>query len=366
MEKNEFVDRLAEGKMTRRRFHQALAAAGLAMVTLPLGGRKAAAEEVTYFTWSGYDVPEFFPGYVAKHGANPNMPIFADEEEAFQKLRAGFFSDVVHPCSGRIKRWRDAGVITSIDTSRLTNWPNVFEALKPINGAADDGKQWFVPVDWGNTSVLYRADLVDVQEDSWGLLWDERYAGRLSIGNDITDTAIIAALYAGIADPYNMTDDDIAKVKELLLKQKPLLRFYWSDVTEFEAAMVTGEVVAASSWNSSIPTLRDQGLDVKYMNPKEGKLTWCCGLVLTAEAKEVDRAHDLMDAMLSPEAGTWLIDLGYGHSNRLAFEQASEETLANRGLAKNVDEHLKNGVFSAENQRLDDLQQMFEAVKAGT
>lgn len=367
MDKSEFTDRLATGQMTRRQLTQALAAAGLALVTLPLGGRRAAAEDqVTYFTWSGYDVPEFFPGYVAKHGANPNMPIFADEEEAFQKLRAGFSSDVVHPCSGRIKRWRDAGVIQPMDTARLTNWGNVFDALKPINGAADGGKQWFVPVDWGNTSVLYRADLVDVKEESWSLMWDERYAGRLSMGNDITDTAIIAGLLVGVADPYNMTDDDIAKVKDLLLKQKPLLRFYWSDTTEVEQAMATGEIVAATAWNASVPTLLDQGIDVKYMNPKEGRLTWCCGLVLTAEAKEIDKAHDLMDAMISPEAGAWLIDLGYGHSNRIAFEQASEETLAARGLAKNVEEHLKNGVFSAENSRLDDLQQMFEAVKAGT
>ncbi|MGH6931371.1 MAG: ABC transporter substrate-binding protein, partial [Dongiaceae bacterium] len=192
MDTNEFVDRLATGTLTRRQFHRALAAAGLAMVTLPVGNRAARAEDqVTYFTWSGYDVPEFFPAYGPKYGATPNLPIFADEEEAFQKLRAGFFADVVHPCSGRIKRWRDAGVIQPLDSSRLTNWPNVYEVLKSINGAADDGKQWFVPVDWGNTSVLYRADLVDVKEDSWGLLWDERYAGRLSIGNDITDTAII-------------------------------------------------------------------------------------------------------------------------------------------------------------------------------
>ena len=111
--------------------------------------------------------------------------------------------------------------------------------------------------------------------------------------------------------------------------------------------------------------LRKQGIDVKYMNPKEGRLTWCCGLILTAEAKEIDKAYDLIDAMLSPEAGEWLINLGYGHSNHKAFERVSEEVLAERGLAKNAEEHLKNGLFSRDNTRLDALQQMFEAVKAG-
>jgi len=366
MKNTELRARLADGAISRRQLNRLLGAAGIAMVTMPLTPRRARAEDqVTYFTWSGYDVPDFFPGYVKKHGANPNLPIFSDEEEAFQKLRAGFFADVAHPCSGRIHRWRDAGVLQPIDTSRLSNWGDVFPVLKTVNGAGDDGKQWFVPVDWGNTSVLYRADLVEVKEESWTLLWDERYKGRLSMGEDITDTAIICGLVAGVQDPYSMTDADIAKVKALLIKQKPLLRFYWSDTTVLEQAMASGEVVASSAWNASIAALRKQGIDVKYMNPKEGRLTWCCGLILTAEAKEIDKAYDLIDAMISPEAGVWLINLGYGHSNHKAFEQVSEEVLAERGLAKNAEEHLKNGLFSRDNTRLDDLQQMFEAVKAG-
>jgi len=365
MKTHELISRLADGSLSRRHLNRLLAGAGLALVTLPAGGGARGDGQATYFTWSGYDVPEFFPAYVAKHGGNPNLPIFSDEEEAFQKLRAGFQVDVAHPCSGRIRRWRDAGVLQAIDTSRLTNFADVVDVLKTINGAGDDGKQWFIPIDWGNTSVLYRADLVEVTEESWTLLWDERYKGRLSIGEDITDTAIIAGLVAGVADPYNMTDADMAKVRDLMTKQKPLIRFYWNDTTALEQAMATGEVVAASAWNSSIATLKGQGIDVKYMTPKEGRLTWCCGLILSSTAKEIDKAHDLMDAMLAPEAGEWLINYGYGHSNRKSFERISEEVLAERGLAKNAEEHLKTGVFSKENPRLDELQQMFEAVKAG-
>ncbi len=366
MEKMEFLDRLAEGTLSRRRFAQALASAGLAMVAMPVAPRLLRAEDqATFFTWSGYDDPGFFPAYVEKHGGNPNMPIFSDEEEeGFQKLRAGFTVDVAHPCSGRIERWRSAGVIQPIDTARLSNWPNVFDALKNLPGTNADGKQWFVPVDWGNTSVLYRTDMVEVTEDSWTILWDERYAGRLSIGEDITDTAVIAGLVAGAKDPHDMTDDEIARVRELLLKQKPLLRFYWSDTTALEQAVATGEVVATSSWNSSASQLREQGIPVAYMKPKEGILTWCCGLVLAHDAPQPDLAYDLIDALIDPRAGEWLVNYGYGHSNRKTFEIVSEELLARRGFPKDPAEHLKNGVFSKDNKRLDDLQRMFEEVKA--
>jgi spermidine/putrescine transport system substrate-binding protein len=366
MEKNELFDRIADGRMTRRDLHKALASVGLMAVAMPLVPRAARAEDqATYYTWSGYDVPEFMPGYVEKYGTTPNLPIFAEEEEAFTKLRAGYQVDVSHPCSGRIRRWRDAGILQPIDTSRLSNFGDMFPTLQSINGA-DEGGQWFVGVDWGNTSVVYRTDLVDIQEDSWTILWDERYAGKLSMGEDVTDTAIIAALVAGVADPYNMTDEDLAKVKDLLAKQKPLLRFYWSDNTTMEQALATGELVASSAWNSSVLTLRNQGLPVKFMSPKEGILTWCCGLVLMKDAPQVDKAHDLIDAMISPQAGQWLItQQGYGHSNSKSFDLVDDATLASLGLPRDPTTLLNSGVFSKENARLDDIVKMFEDVKAG-
>jgi spermidine/putrescine transport system substrate-binding protein len=353
--------------MTRRQALSVLSAAGIGTVMMTARPRRAGAgEQATYFTWSGYDVEEMFPTYVKKHGAMPNAPIFADEEEAFQKLRAGFTSDIVHPCSGRIGRWRDAGLLQPIDTGKLSNWGDVFPFLKSVNGANDGGQQWFVPVDWGNTSVIYRTDLVEVGEDSWSILWDQRYKGKLSIGKDITDTAVIVGLLVGVKDPYDPTDEEIALIKAKLDEQRPLLRFYWEDDTSMQQAMASGEIVASSAWNSAVVKLKAQGVPVAYMKPKEGMLSWCCGLVLTKDAKEIDLAHELIDAIIDPSAGLWLItENGYGHSNKKSFDRADQAVLDALGLPRDPSKLLESGVFSRENKQLDKLQRMFEAVQAG-
>ncbi len=369
MKYNKIRDDIALGRVSRRDLGKMMAAAGLAMVAMPMGrSARAAAADMTYFTWSGYDLPEFFPAYVAEHGGSPGTALFADEEEALQKLRAGFQADVIHPCSARTRRWREAGVIQSFDTSRLTNWADVFEPLKSINGANDEGKQWFAPVDWGNTSVIYRTDIVDLQgqPESWTMLWDERYAGRLSIGEDITDTGVICGLLIGAENPYDLSDAQLEEVRALLQEQKPLLRFYWNDTTVLEQAMASGEVVAASAWNSSVVALRNAGIPVAYANPKEGILAWCCGPVLSANATQVDLAHDLIDAMIAPEAGEWLItEYGYGHSNKKAFDLVDAAVLEEIGLPKDPSDMFAKAVFSRENTRLDELQAIFEEVKAG-
>jgi len=359
--------RLADGALSRRQVNRLLAAAGLTAVVMPVVTQRAQAkDQAIYFTWSGYDDPGFFPDYVKKHGANPDMPIFADEEEGMQKVRAGFVIDVGHPCNSNVGRWYDAGILQPIDTSRLSHWADLFEALKTLKDAQQGGKQYFVPIDWGNTSIIYRPDLVSLTEESWTLLWDERYKGKLSVNQGAEETSAIAAIVAGAKDPFHMTDEEIAKVKDLLIKQKPLLRFYWDSNTTVEAALAAGELVAATGWNSSIITLRKQGVNVKFMQPKEGILTYCCGLVLSKDAPHSDLAYDLMDAMTAPEAGKWLVEQqGYGHSNKKTFELVDDAALAERGLPKDPTQLLSAGILFQKNARMDEINSMFEAVKAG-
>jgi spermidine/putrescine transport system substrate-binding protein len=344
---DEFRDRLAAGSLNRRELGQVLASVGLAAVTMPLVPKGAEAEEqAIYFTWSGYDIPELFPAYIEKYGEGPQTPLFADNEETFVKMRAGFQVDVAHPCSFHTARWRDAGIIQAIDTSRLSNWVNVFPELKSLKNTQFDGEQWFVPFDWGQTSITYRTDLVDWQgEDSWALLWDERYEGRLAMMDAAEDAWWCAAIYAGV-DVDNLTDEDIAKVRVLLEKQRPLLRFYQNDMTQVEQALASGELVAAMTWNSSPLELTNQGLPVRFMKPKEGALTWVCGMVLAANAPHYDKAHDIINALIDERPGIFLIEeYGYGHSNMKAFEAVDEDVLVARGLSKNPLALLEAGVF---------------------
>ncbi len=367
MEANEFLNAMKSGRMSRRDILQMLTAAGLTMTMLPVGRAKAADGEVIYFTWEGYNDPGFHPGYTAKHNAEPEGPVFGDVEEALTKVRSGFKVDVVHPCNLDLKRWRDADVLQPIDTSRLTNFGNLFPGLTKLPYAqGDKGEQFFIPVDWGNTSILYRPDLFDVKEESWTMLWDERYAGQLSMSADATEAVAIAGIVVGAKDPFNLTDDELAKAKELLVKQKPMVRFYWDSNSAVEQALASGELVASTGWNSSVVTLSGQGVNIKFANPKEGIMSYCCGLVLTKDAPHVDKAYDLIDAMTAPEAGKWLIEAqGYGHSNAKTFELVDDKILAERGLPKDPSEFFAKGIFQQPTMEVERVQKVFEEVKAG-
>src|SRR3546814_11994398 len=69
------------------------------------------------------------------------------------------------------------------------------------------------------------------------------------------------------------------------------------------------------------------------MTPKEGILTWVCGLTLSSSPiGDEQQAYDFIDAMISPEAGEFLIaSQGYGHSNRKSYERVDPDVLADLG-----------------------------------
>jgi spermidine/putrescine-binding protein len=104
-----------------------------------------AAEPLTYFTWAGYDDPAFRQPFIEKYGPESvSFAFFSSPDEAFAKLKAGFKADVAHSCIHDINKWKDAGLIKPIDTSRLQTWNDLIpaparRACRPHRGPAVDG-----------------------------------------------------------------------------------------------------------------------------------------------------------------------------------------------------------------------------------
>lgn len=370
MIKHAFAEQLPRRPISRRQALRTVAAGGLAVGLVPVTARLArAAVDLMIFEWAGYEIPELHPEFIEAHGASPSYSFFAEEDEAFQKLRAGFQPDLAHPCTLSVGRWRDAGLIRPIDSSRIERWSDISPALLNVPGIEQGGEIWLMPWDWGNTSVLYRTDQVEPEENSYSAFLDERYKGKVSLANNLDDTFLIAAALAGVEDHLNMSDEELEKATEILKKMHENVRFYWNDVTELEQAMASGEVVLSNAWNSSYVALANQDIPVEYMDPKEGKATWVCGFTLMNNAPgSEDQAYDYLNTVLDPEVGKYVIEeYGYGFSNKKAFEIADKEVLAAMGMSSDLDSFLKDTLFEGEipPETRGKMIQIFENTKAG-
>ena len=174
-------------------------------------------------------------------------------------------------------------------------------------------------------------------------------AGRLGIFDSVDGVMAVVGSVVGAEDPFDMTDAELEEATKLLRKQREILRFYWTDQTSVEQALASGEMVASYAWNSAIVELKKQGVNVVYMNPKEGIWTWVCGLTLLVDGPgDQNKAYEFIDAWLAPASGKNLIEMyGYGHSNAKSFELVDPAVLDNLGIT-DPDTMMANSRFFGE------------------
>ncbi|MEZ5925534.1 MAG: extracellular solute-binding protein [Hyphomicrobiaceae bacterium] len=348
MNRIKFIDRMAQGKISRRSMLKGAAAFGVGMVTLPAFAN--AEGELTVLEWAGYDAPDYYKPYVDKHGGPPAFSIFSGEEEALQKVRGGFAADMMHPCNYSVGRFVEANLVTPIDTSKLSNWNDIFPSLQTADGVVKDGAVIMAPADWGNSSIAYRPDLVDddfKSNESWGIFTDDKYAGKVSMLNNEV-TIAISAMLDGMKsdDAFMIKGEQLQGLKPTIEKMVKNSRFLWDDPTSMSQALATGEIVAAYAWNDTPKNLQAQGIPVAYAKPKEGYFTWYCGMTILNSGKgDMAAAHDFVDAWLSPETGKTLIEgSGYGHANAKSFAAADPAAVKAMGITDPM-EHMASAIL---------------------
>ncbi|MEE9387030.1 MAG: extracellular solute-binding protein [Paracoccaceae bacterium] len=311
--------------------HQ-IAATGLAL--LAAGTALAADDGLVVLDWSGYEDPGFIGAYIQSHGDVPSFAFFGDEDEAFQKLRSGFKADVARPCAQSVSKWRLAGLIEPLDTTRLTNWADVNAVKEQFKY---DGDYFMLPMDWGTTALTYRTDLVDVAKtNSLAIFTDPEFAGRISLPDNVDDIYALAYLATGLTDWSDATEDDFAKATAWLRIAHQNVRTYWVDGAELAQLMTTGEVTVSWAWNETPVALQAEGVPVATnRSTVEGSSSWFCGFVnvVNSAHESEDKMYDFLNAWLEPASAEYIVsEWGYGHGNQTAMDALGSEALDDVGL----------------------------------
>lgn len=312
-------------------------AIALASVAVFTGGAAVADDpELTVFDWAGYEDPEFFKTYTAKHGSGPTFAFFGDEEEAFQKLRSGFRADVVHPCSQSVPKWIEAGLLDPLDTSRIERWGDLEASFREIEAYKKDGKYYFVPVDWGNTASTYNTDLLkEADVASLQAFADPKHVGRISIGDSVDDAYALGFLATGVKDWATATDEQFKAASDFLRVVHKNVRTYWADGASLAQLMQSGEVYLAWAWNETFSTMSYEGHPIAMKrDTAEGSSSWVCGYSKLANAPgSEDKFYDFINAWLEPQTANYLVtQWGYGHGNAAVMSEMNNDDLAAAGL----------------------------------
>ncbi|WP_245488600.1 extracellular solute-binding protein [Mesorhizobium sp. Pch-S] len=332
----------------------------------------AAGSDLVVFDWAGYELPEFHPKYTEKHGDAPTFTFFGDEDEAFEKMRSGFKADLAHPCSQSVVKWRDAGLLQPLDTSRITAWKDLNPGIMKMKNLAtsEDGTAWFMPWDWGNSQLTYNSEKVDEKDiQSLKSLADPKFQGRVSIPDNVDDAYALASLVIGLKDWTQMTDEQFKQASDFLRQVHKNVRLYWTDTTNIVQALTGGEIDLAWAWNDATAQSVLAGSPIKAKpDTQEGISTWVCGYVRLKDAPgNADLAYDYLNAINEPDVANVLVkDWGYGQANAKGMAAVDAKLLKDRGY-DDVDKFVDKTLFQSPipTELKQKMIAEFEKIKAG-
>jgi spermidine/putrescine transport system substrate-binding protein len=297
------------------------------------------------FEWQGYQDKHMWADYInGPYGKTSplNFTFLQDDQQALAKASSGVNYDLMHPCIAYWRDWQQAQLIQPFDTSLLPNLSGVPASILK-NGQDDAGLQWAVPFDIGFSTLCYRADKVQPKTQSWDLLTDPTYKGRISMYSDeVTMIKIGAMINAGrqgqLVNPNTLNQSQIDASKATLIAAAPLWRNFWSSETAAEQDMINGNIDIAYFWPDGYWNVKQnakmKGVQVEYMWPREGRLAWVCSLVLGSQTKAPGRATLAVAAANEPKTAVWLTTAyEYGSAQQqgvlAALDAAGQKGLVN-------------------------------------
>ena len=250
-----------------------------------------------------------------KYNMKVNIETFDDMELMYNKVKTGAVKyDVIIVSDALMGRMIDENLLLELNKDNI---PNIKEMSKEyLDLEMDPGNKYSVPYMFGTVGIIYNTDYVDEDVDSFDILWNEKYANEIFMFNTYRDTFGVALKKLGYS--LNTTNEkEIEEAKQLLLKQKPLVKKYESDLgTEL---IQSGETYVNMIWSGEGLNLQDEYPNLKYIVPKEGANFWIDSLCIPKNSKNIDGAEKFINFVSGKESALRIADkIGYTTPNEKA------------------------------------------------
>lgn len=276
----------------------------------PIGG------ELNFMVWEGYTDTLFTKPFEEACGVKINATFMGSSDDLLAKLRAGNGQtfDLVSPSSDAVTQIIQSGLASPMDLKRIPSYNDLMASFRGLSMAKKDSSVYGLPWAFGPNPLIYDSTKVKPAPTSWTELWDKKYRGKLSLQDDIA-TLWMVAQSLGMDDPkdrshiYNLSDEELAKVKAKMLELKPNVRKYWATAGDMTQLFQAGEIVAGEGWPLMTATLHGANFPAGETIPKEGTTAWADHWVLTSGAKNLDAAYAWLEYSAQPFTQKLLADV---------------------------------------------------------
>jgi putative spermidine/putrescine transport system substrate-binding protein/spermidine/putrescine transport system substrate-binding protein len=284
-------------------------------ITFLAGSCKKSEPTLSLLVWEGYADPSFVHDFEVSHHCKVVASYMGSSDELVAKLRGGSAAnyDVISPSSDVAASIVKANLAAPLDLSRLPSYLQLPAKLRDSSLVKANNQVYGVPFMWGPNPLLYDTTAFTQPPDSWSVLWDPKYRGKVSLWDELS-SIYMAAQILGYDKPdpaqlYNLSDDQLEGVKKKLLELKPNIRKYWTTGGELTNLFQNHEIVLAMGWPLNTVQLRKLNFPIGETIPKENTTGWIDHLMITTASRNKDLAAEFLAYMIEAKTQKLVSDV---------------------------------------------------------
>lgn len=255
-------------------------------------------------------------------GIKVNYSNFDTNESLYAKLRSGANNyDIIIPSDFMVSRMIDEQLIQPINRENIPN----LQYMDPqfMSADYDPTGEYSVPYTWGIVGIIYNSDMVTQTVDSWDILWDAAYSGKILMFSNPSDAFGISLLRLG----YNINSQDPDHRREAaseLKTQKPLIQAYVMD--QIFDKMQGNEAALAPYYVGDFFTMKEHNDALEFAIPKEGTNAFVDAICIPTSSRNKEAAEMYINFLNEPEVAAANIEyIGYSTPNLAAKELLPDE-----------------------------------------
>lgn len=268
----------------------------------------AQAETLRILTWGSYAPEVLIQKFEERYPDIDVEVTFSNNEEMIAKLRAtgGAGFDLAQPSHDRIHSAQlEYDIYKPLDLSMIDTSVMEESLLNGVKANTTiDGEVYAVPHQWGTSGLMANKSMAE-DFNGWDDLCDPKYAGKTSMR--LRRTILLGTAFSMGHDPF-AAYDDLDKYQEILdevaaklIECKSNIKAYWKGSDDLSAMMLSGEIVASETWDSTAYKLFSENSDIVFIPPETGALAWIDTFALPRKGKADDAAYKWINFVLEPE-----------------------------------------------------------------
>lgn len=283
------------------------------------GTRPYEGQTLHLYTWGEYTGENVIPRFEEITGAKVVMENFESNEQMYIKVANGESYDVLVPSDYMIERLIQEGYLQKLDPDKITCMEDLVDSVKGM--PYDPNNEYSVPYFWGTAGIVYdttKVDFEDLEREGYNIFLNPKYRGDIYLYDSERDSFMMALKALG----YSMNTSDEAELQEA---------YDWlvRCVETMEPEIVTDEIIDNMAqarkalgliYSGDASYVMSENEDMGYYLPESGTNLWSDAMVIPANAKNPDLAHEFINFVSSYEGA-------YDNSSYVGYTSPNREVM---------------------------------------